>query len=364
MLYRFSTALTLLLVFVILAGLSPLSVSAQTPDAFAIYPLNVRAAPDLTAGVLAMLDAGTDLFLEGRTADNAWLLVRTVDGTRGWVAELYVDYRDGVYIPDLPISDAVLAGPAQSNPAPAAGEQSNAAPPPTGDPGSSAVLREIFERGQARGNNPHLVTFAGDCNSVSTNYLLPIGMGNYNTPEANPAISFFMPSFTTVRSSHAAGPGYTAPLIVDSAFSPPDCPAGSNPLVCEFMTNRPSFIIVNFGINDILSVPDDDYINGLSMIVELSKIHGVIPIFTTFPIRQDDADLTATAYRYNGYIKGIAGAYGIPVIDLQGNVQGYPNGGLQVDYIHLSADGYHMWNYLVVRKLAELYQELDLSRYN
>lgn len=361
--YRSTTALTLLLLLITLAGVSPISVSAQTPDAFAIYPLNVRAAPNLTAGVLAMLDAGTDLFLEARTADNAWLLIHTVDGTRGWVAELYVDYKDGVYIPSLPISDETLAGPAQPNPAPAAVEQSSAALPAS-DHASSTVLREIFERGQARGNNPHLVTFAGDCNSVSTNYLLPIGMGNYNSPEVNPAIMYFMPSFSTMRRSHAAGPGYTAPIIVDGTFTPPECPAGSNPLVCEFMTNRPGFIIVNFGINDILSVPDDDYINGLSMIVELSKIHGVIPIFTTFPIRQDNADLTATAYRYNGYIKGIAGAYGIPVIDLQGNVQGYPNGGLQADNIHLSADGYHMWNYLVVRKMAELYRELDLSRYN
>lgn len=362
-----STTLLLLCLTAVLV-LSPLNASAQTPDADAIYRINVRTGPGATYSLITTLGAGTGLFLEARTANTAWLLVHTTDGARGWVAELYVGYEDGPYVLSLPVSDEILPAPAAPPSSPAANPSAsaNSAPPPdsssSGDV-AAGTLQAIFKRGQARGNNPRLVSYAGDCNSVSMNYLLPIAMGHHNAPEVNPAIAFFMPSFYDARRSAAAGPGYTAQVITDATFTPPGCPAETNPLTCEFATRKPSFIIVNFGINDILTVPDEHYIHGLSLIAELSKLHGVIPIFTTFPIRTDDHDLYETAIRFNGYVKGVAGTYGFPVIDLQAALVGYPNSGLQVDYIHLSKEGYHVWNHLIVHKLAQLYEELSLSQH-
>ena len=60
--------------------------------------LRLRQLPGDDGRVMVNLNAGTELTIEGRTADNGWLLVKSAEGYEGWVAsnfvELYVDLAD------------------------------------------------------------------------------------------------------------------------------------------------------------------------------------------------------------------------------------------------------------------------------
>lgn len=91
---------------------------AQGPDGTAAYILNMRAGPGAGYDLRATLPVGTGLVFEARSGDLAWLLGRTEDGAqRGWVASLYLNFRDGFVAARLPVSGEVIAGP---DPLPAA----------------------------------------------------------------------------------------------------------------------------------------------------------------------------------------------------------------------------------------------------
>ncbi|MBC8170487.1 MAG: SH3 domain-containing protein, partial [Anaerolineae bacterium] len=66
--------------------------------------LNLRAAPASGAAIIAELTGETPLIAQGRTADNAWLKVRTLDSLEGWVAAGYIDLN--VELSTLPILTA------------------------------------------------------------------------------------------------------------------------------------------------------------------------------------------------------------------------------------------------------------------
>ncbi|MBN2305703.1 MAG: hypothetical protein JXQ72_14570, partial [Anaerolineae bacterium] len=119
-----------LLVLPLLAGMGPLARAQGDPDGSTAYTLNMRGGPGSDYAILAALEPGTGLVFEARSADTAWLLGRTVDGAyRGWVAGLYLTYRDGFTAARLPFSDEIIAGSAApAETAPAASAPDAAAP--------------------------------------------------------------------------------------------------------------------------------------------------------------------------------------------------------------------------------------------
>jgi hypothetical protein len=186
--------ITLVIVLIVGLMLSGPVAAQSDPDAHTTYQLNLRAGPGAIYPVVTILAADTGMIFEARNADMSWLLGRTMDGAnRGWVASLYLYYRDGFAASRLPLSDEVLAAPA----APAASESpifeeeapsaeglapSGVAPDLEGlpiVPAISANARAIFQRGQALGNNAHVVTKVGECNSMSWAYLVPFNQGQY-----------------------------------------------------------------------------------------------------------------------------------------------------------------------------------------
>jgi uncharacterized protein YraI len=107
--------------------LSSGGIQAQEPDGFALYDLNVRAGAGTAFGTITVLPAGTSLMLEARNVDSSWVLGHTTDGVfRGWVADLYVRYRDGFSPTRLPVSTEVIGAPA--SPAPPSAPVSGDAP--------------------------------------------------------------------------------------------------------------------------------------------------------------------------------------------------------------------------------------------
>lgn len=116
------------------AGLMPARAQAN-PDAWTAYELNLRAGPGSAQPVLAVLPPGTAVLAEARSADSAWLLVRTIDDAwRGWVAAAYLEYAPGVLVARLPESSEIVGGvaPAGDETAPEVSPGSDPAIPPSG----------------------------------------------------------------------------------------------------------------------------------------------------------------------------------------------------------------------------------------
>lgn len=63
---------------------APVTASASI-EAPTVATSNVRAQPDARGAVVAVLPAGRQPQVLGRTADGAWLLVAANDGTQGWL---------------------------------------------------------------------------------------------------------------------------------------------------------------------------------------------------------------------------------------------------------------------------------------
>jgi uncharacterized protein YraI len=97
----------------------PAPASGQAvPDAWPLYDLNMRTGPGTGYASITQLAPQTGLILEARNANTAWVLGHTLDGRyRGWVATLYLGYRDGFSPTGLPMSSEIVT--AAAPPAPA-----------------------------------------------------------------------------------------------------------------------------------------------------------------------------------------------------------------------------------------------------
>ncbi|MBN1680699.1 MAG: prolyl oligopeptidase family serine peptidase [Anaerolineae bacterium] len=119
-------------------------------DGWTVYELNMRAGPDVSYDVTAVVPVNTGLVFEARNQDISWLLGHTEDGTaRGWVAAGYVRYQEGFAAVRLPVSDEVVGVPAAPAPAEAAPAQEDAAPAPPAASGLIASLELIHDSGHS-----------------------------------------------------------------------------------------------------------------------------------------------------------------------------------------------------------------------
>jgi uncharacterized protein YgiM (DUF1202 family) len=72
--------------------------------------LNMRAAPDLAAAIVAALEDGSAITALARSADGGWLQVQTADGTAGWVStELVVLASAADLLPVAPAPNSPAA---------------------------------------------------------------------------------------------------------------------------------------------------------------------------------------------------------------------------------------------------------------
>ncbi len=379
------------------------SVWAQVnPDGWTTYQVNMRAGPDARQPVIITLNAGTDLIFEARTADLGWMLAHTLDGARrGWVSALYVGYAEGFGSPaHLPVSDEIMAAPAA---VPAAPGGEPGAPEESGDPGADidaataqwlasvpvvptigGRVAEIFQRGQALGNNARVFTQVGECNSMSQAFMVPFGAGKYNlglynylqstidyfwaTPAASASNSFWYKGVAMTT-------GLTALAVIDPSFSNPAlCPAGQSLLECEYERSKPSIALINLGLYDVYWLTPDQYEYAMRRIIEISIERGVIPVLTTFPTHPGDMtdwpndSVTRNQNRalFNRTVVNLANEYGVPVMNLWQAAQSVYWNGLRLnDYQHLSEPpdffvsfngdefryGFTMWNLAALQTL-------------
>ena len=200
-------------------------------------------------------------------------------------------------------------------------------------PAVSARAREIYQQGQALGNNPASFSKIGDCESRTTWYLVDFDRGEefYDLgpyTELQEVIGYFSGSYE--RLSVAAGQGYRASSILSTIWADQkeECEYGETPLSCEFRIQNPSFAIITMGTNDVTKI--ELFEPNLREILDQVIEAGVVPILAT------KADNLEGDHSVNQIIASVALEYDIPLWNYWAAVNELPDGGLQEDGAHLT----------------------------
>ncbi len=340
--------------------------NAQVIDMWGV--LNLRQAPSRAGAIIGELPGGTPLIVTGRTSNNAWYAVQTLQAQQGWVASGYVELLR-VELDSLPIltPDAVAVSDSAPNSA-----------TPTSLFTLNNNARTVFAAGQRIGNRRNVFSKVGDSITVAEVMYYPIGyraytLGGYTSLQTT--IDFFMREQARDNNSFnntslAAGNGWTTATVLNPQFANPQvCQSGEIPLVCEYRTTRPAVALIMLGSNDVARVPAEEFANNLRVIVQISIENGVIPVLSTIPPRRD---YEAQVEVYNQIIINTANEHGASLWDYYTVMQGLPDGGLSSDGLHPSAppfgfgdaanftDEYLRYGY-VMRNLTAL-QVLDALR--
>ncbi len=182
-------------------------------------------------------------------------------------------------------------------------------------------VREIFERGQTLGNDPHAFSILGDCQSVPDMFL-----GVYDTQpsvvaslpvQLQETVAYFAGSFNrespTIKSGTTAG----ALLWIEWHEGKYTCGSNETPVDCELRLHRPSFVIINVGTHY-----ESRNINYLRLILDQLVTNGVIPILAT---KADNRELDE---RINSDMAVLALEYDLPLWNFWAATGDLPNRGL------------------------------------
>ena len=335
--------------------------------------LNLRAAPNTQAKILAQLAPFTPLEVLGRTADSGWLQVITHLGrSEGWVASEFVDVLvaldEAPVISVAPLATVIVNLPVTAVPVTAL---------PPGDyryiSGLSGRAREIFLTGQMLGNRANVFSKVGDSITVSPVFMSSIGQGYYNLRDyaaLQPVIDFY---FGAVARQDANSFSYTSlsakvgwraravlsPASADPAFCQPD----EGPLACEYRVVQPAVALIMLGTNDVPFTPEAEFEADMRRVLDLTLERGIIPVVSTIP-PLFRTGLEGRAELLNGVLVRLAREYNVPLWDYWAALQGLPNTGMAGDGVHPSwAPAGHSADFtpeylqygMVVRNLTGLY---------
>jgi len=333
--------------------------------------LRLRRGPGLSQPILTMLNALTPLTIIGRTPDSSWLEV-IAPGGAGWVMAQWVD--SSIALDSIPITGDLPASATVGAP------ESATLPAPPGEAASHPFLlnvtehaREIFVIGQSLGNRPNVFSKVGDSITVTTEFLYPIGRGDYNLREYSnlqPVADYF--SATTARDANsfantslAAQVGWPAQAVLSpNAADPNFCAPGEAPLVCEYRWAKPAIALIMLGTNDVPGTTEDRFERHMREVIEITVELGIIPVVSTLPPMRR-AGIEGRVESLNGIITALAYEYNIPLWDYRAALQGLPDEGLFRDGVHPSV-GEHSADFtpenlqygMTVRNLTAL-QALD-----
>jgi hypothetical protein len=196
----------------------------------------------------------------------------------------------------------------------------------------SKATREIYERGQASGNNPHAFSKIGD-GEISTAWFFTafdLGEDYYDPgPYQNllATIDHFAGSFG--RMGMAARRGFNTKLLLDPAASDLNlCESGESPLSCEVRLQRPAFAILSLGTNQARR--QEEFAAGIRQILDFLLSKNIVPILST------KGDNLEGDHSINRTIACLAREYDVPLWNFWAAIQPLPNRGLQPDLEHLT----------------------------
>jgi hypothetical protein len=199
-------------------------------------------------------------------------------------------------------------------------------------PAVSEKARQVYQLGQAMGNNPRSFSKVGDCESRTTWFLSDFDLGPkyYSLGDyANlqPVINNFAGSFGWL--SQVAKPGFNAASVITPLWADPQkCLKDETPLACEYRLKKPSFAFILLGTNDVAK--QETFETNMRKIIEYTLQQGIVPILAT------KADNYEGDNSINRTIARLALAYDVPLWNFWAAVQSLPNHGLQPDGTHLT----------------------------
>ena len=224
----------------------------------------------------------------------------------------------------------------------------------------SGTARELYQRGQVKGNNPHAFSKIGD-GEISTAWFFTafdLSPGDYDLgpyQDLRSVIAYFEGSFG--RIGMAARRGFNTQKILDPVLSDASlCETGESPLTCELRLHRPAFAILSLGTNQVWK--PDEFEAGMRQMLATLLVQNVVPILST------KGDNLEGDHRINRIIACLAQEYEVPLWNFWSAIQPLPNHGLQPDLEHLTygvtefGDAHAMQSAWTIRNLTAL-QALD-----
>ena len=334
MFVRKCLGLLLLLTLLIALHPHPPAAAQSSSLAWAFYAQTVYSSPDLAATIVGVFSPDSVIALEARSADASWVLGETTDrSVRGWVQTSRLQYAKDFNVAGLLVSDETMFIPPASFSAAKVAAIDLSAYPVV--PVSLGRAREIFERGQMMGRDPHAMSKIGDCISASGDFLSPFGWQKYNLG-ANGQLQSVIAQFSAslAYDSLATYDGLVTHAALDPAFANPGaCLTGESPLRCELRVHQASVAVIMFGAQDLLFTPAENFDRNLRQIVHETIQSGVVPILSTFPANLGMWDASV---EYNQIVVQIALDYNVPLLNLWRALDAMPNHGVGDDGRHLS----------------------------
>jgi len=197
----------------------------------------------------------------------------------------------------------------------------------------SDVMRDLFQRGLAMGNDPTHFSIIGDCQNVSSYFLSTFDKpGDYSLGSEyaylQPTIEYYQGSFSRV--SLAVKGGFNAAAVISPLRADPEsCNANESPLDCELRTWKPSIVFVSME-TWWSEKPAEEYDKYMRRVLDRIIESGALPIIAT------KADNLEGNHAINATIAQIAYEYEIPLWNFWAAVQPLPDHGLSPDGFHLT----------------------------
>jgi hypothetical protein len=212
-------------------------------------------------------------------------------------------------------------------------------------PTVSGIALEIYQTGLKQGNDPHVFSSIGDCQSEPEVFLGIYETNRYWLGQGYEylqlTIDFYRGSFS--RKSLAVRDGMSAPSALSPQWADKNaCNANENPVQCELRTSKPSIIFINLGTNWKPGASAKRYEEYLRQIVKLAIDNGTLPILST------KADNIEGDHSINRATANVAHDFDIPLWNFWLAAQSLPNGGLDPDRenVYLSfPDGWDRRNF-------------------
>ncbi len=304
-------ALTLLLAAVAAQAQASVSPSEVQQYRVTLSRVNIRTCPQMSCPTLTTYADGTPLFVEDSESgdavqgDTTWYRIRdTLTGQDGYINDVLTSvgaFQDWMLRPVVPttVSDA---------------------------------MKQVYQAGLARGNDPNAFSKTGDCQNVVPYFLAPFDdasnydLGSFGALQST--IAHFAGSFARVSAS--VDNGYNVASVLSPLWADHHvCAAGETPLQCEERLHNPSIVIINME-TWWQQRPASQYEDYLSQIVEYWLSQDVVPIVGT------KADNLEGDYGIDQAIVRVADKYQIPLWNFWLAVQQLPDHGLGEDGFHLT----------------------------
>jgi len=216
----------------------------------------------------------------------------------------------------------------------------------------------IYQKGIAMGNNPHLFTVVGDCQSAPNVFLGIYDTQRYSIHESyahlEETIDHFQGAFS--HESLSVVDGLSAPSALSPLWANQDaCDSDENPVACELRVNRPSIIFINLGTVWKAGASADKYREYLEQIVQIVIDNGAVPILST------KADNVEGDHSINRVTAQVAYDYDIPLWNFWAAADSLPNHGLDAgrDNIYLTPEGWDRRNFTGLQTLDVVWRTLQ-----